>query len=79
MALTGALALSKIATTYGSDFFACLLPPFQRKWKKEKLLRKQEPRTVHTIVLHNTVAGKKTALQYVSLKTMSWIMQMYCC
>lgn len=58
LTLTGALELSKIAATGGADFAACLFPPLQRKSVREKLLRKPEPRTVHTAVLHNTVAGK---------------------
>lgn len=50
---------SKIASTCGSDFVACLFPPFQRKCQREKLLRTPEPRTVHITVLHNGVAGKQ--------------------
>lgn len=57
--LAGALALSKIAATGGSDCAACLVSPFQRKSEREELLRKAEPRAVHTTVFHNKVAGKK--------------------
>lgn len=55
----GPLPFQKIAATGGSDCAVCLVSPFQRKSEREELLRKAEPRAVHTTVFHNKVAGKK--------------------